>query len=163
MERMELYDLNALPKKRERQKKLRIVMLCIGGLGLLICILFCVFATRKNYGVLLPLTIGTSMLTGWIVITFLHGSFGIARADVRHCEMMLSEPRTVQRGTFEKTDEVRRMRNGMHVRRVLLFEGERERLLSVSEQKASKLPDRFTGTAETVYDFIVSYEVNGDD
>ena len=32
-----------------------------------------------------------------------------------------------------------------------------------SEQKAKELPDAFTGTAETVYDFIVAYEVNGDD
>lgn len=161
--RVELYHPDALPEKREKKKKLRAVMLCIGGIGLLACILFCVFATRRNQHLLLPLTIGTSVLTGWIVITFLHGSYGRANADVRHCELMLSEPRVEQRGRFRKTDEVRRMRNGMHVRKVLLFEGDRERLLSVSEQKAAQLPDAFSGTAETVYDFIVAYEVNGDD
>lgn len=163
MERIELYDPEALPEKHRKKKKLRTVMLCIGGIGLLACILLCVFATRQNRNILMALTIGASTLAGWIVITFLHGSFGTAHADIRHCELMLSEPRIEQHGRFQKTGEVRRMRNGMHVRKVLLFEGDRERILSVSEQKAAKLPDAFTGTAETVYDFIVSYEVNGDD
>ena len=112
---------------------------------------------------LLPITIGTSVLIGWVVLTILHGSFNTASADVRHCELMLSEPRTTQRGSFRKTDEIKRVRNGMHVRKVLLREGERERILSVSEMRAAELPDRFTGTAETVYDYIVAYEVDGDD
>ena len=161
--RVELYHADALPEKRTKKKKLLWVMLCIGGIGLLGCILFCAFATRANRHVMLPLTIGTSILTSWIVITFLHGSYGNASADIRHCNLMLSEPRIMQQGRFEKTGEVRRMRNGMHVRKVLLFEGDRERILSVSEQKAKELPGAFTGTAETVYDFIVAYEVNGDD
>ncbi len=161
--RVELYHPDALPEKRAKKKKLMTVMLCIGGIGLLICILFCAFATRANRHVMLPLTIGTSILTSWIVVTFLHGSFSFASADVRHCELMLSEPRTVQRGRFTKTGEVRRMRNGMQVRKVLLHEGDRERVLSVNERKAKNLPDAFSGTAETVYDFIVAYEVNGDD
>lgn len=161
--RVELYHANALPDKRARKKKLLGVMLCIGGIGLLACILFCAFATRQNRHVMLPLAIGTSVLTGWIVITFLHGSYGHAGADVRHCELMLSEPREIQRGRFTKTDEIRRVKNGMHVRKVLLTEGDRERILSVSEMKAKELPDSFSGTAETVYDYIVAYEADGDD
>ena len=160
---VELYHANALPEKRARKQRLAAVMLCIGGLGLLACILLCAFATRQNRHILLPVTIGASILAGWTVITILHGSYGKANADVRHCELMLSEPRTVQKGSFRKTDEVRRVRNGMHVRKVLFKEGERERVLSVSEMKASELPDAFSGTAETVYDYIVAYEVNGDD
>ena len=159
---IELYHEDAIPHKRARKKKLLAVMCCIGGAGLLACILLCAFATRLNRDVLLPVTIGVSAVTGWIVITFLHGSFALANADVRHSELMLREPRTKQTGRFQKTGEVRRMKNGMHVRKVLLMEGDRERILSVSEQKAKDLPDAFSGTAETVYDFIVAYEVNGD-
>lgn len=161
--RVELYQANALPEKRARKRKLLRAMLCVGGIGLVACILLCVFATRQNRHILLPFAIGTSILAGWIVITFLHGSYNNANADVRHCELMLSEPRTVQRGSFQKTDEVRLVRNGMHVRKVLLQEGDRERVLSVSEGKAELLPERFFGTAETVYDYIVAYEVDGDD
>lgn len=161
--RVELYRESALPEKRARKKKLRTVMLCVGGVGLLVCILLCAFATRQNKSVLMPITIGVSTLAGWIVITFLHGSYGNADADVRHCELMLSEPRTVQEGSFRKTDEVRRVKNGMHVRKVLFREGERERVLSVSEMKADMLPDAFSGKAETVYDYIVAYEADGDD
>ena len=113
MKRVELYDAGSLPEKHRRKKKLRTAMLCIGGIGLSVCILLCVLATRKNQGLLLPLTIGVSILTGWIVITILHGPFGCANADVRHCELMLNEPRAVQRGSFRKTDEVRHMRNGI--------------------------------------------------
>lgn len=162
MKRVELYDAGTLPEKHRRKRKLGTAMLCVGGIGLSVCILLCVLATRKNQSLLLPLTIGASILAGWIVITILHGPFGSADADIRHCELMLNEPRTVQHGSFVKTDEVRHMRNGMHVRKVLFREGERERILSVSEQRAAKLPDAFTGTAETVYDYIVAYEVNGD-
>ena len=161
--RVELYHADALPDKRARKKKLLGVMLCVGGIGLLACILLCAFATRQNRHVMLPLAIGTSILAGWIVITFLHGSFGNAAADIRHCELMLSEPRVEQHGSFRKTGEVRLVRNGMHVRKVLLREGDRERVLSVSEMKAKELPDSFTGTAETVYDYIVAYEADGDD
>ena len=160
--RVELYQTGALPEKRARKRKLGTVMLCIGGLGLLVCILLCVFATRQNRHILLPIAIGASTLAGWIVITFLHGSYSNANADVRHCELMLGEPRSTQHGSFRKTDEVRRMKNGMHVRKVLLKDGEHERVLSVSERKASELPDAFFGTAETVYDYIVAYEVDSD-
>ena len=163
MKRVELYDPGALPKKRVRRRKLFAAMLCIGGIGLFVCILFCVLTTRKNYMTMLPLTIAASVLTGWIIITFLHGSFSDANADVRHWETMLREPRETQRGRFEKTDDVRRVRNGMTVRKVRFFEDERERVLSVSEHLADRLPDTFSGTVETVYDFIVAYEVNGDD
>lgn len=163
MKRVELYHPDALPEQHRRKQKLLGVMLGIAGIGLLACILLCAFATRANRHVLLPLTIGTSVLIGWVVITILHGSFNMANADVRHCELMLSEPRSLQRGSFRKTDEVRRVRNGMHVRKVLFQEGDRERVLSVSERKAEQLPDSFSGTAETVYDYIVAYEVDGDD
>ena len=160
--RVELYREDAIPAKRARRRKLLTVMCCIAGAGLLACILLCVFATRQNRDVLLPITIGVSVVTGWVVITFLHGSFAGANADLRHYELMRKEPRIEQTGRFEKTGEVRRMKNGMHVRKVILFDGSRERILSVSEQKAKELPDAFSGTAETVYDFIVAYEVNGD-
>jgi hypothetical protein len=163
MKRIELYDPEALPKKRARRKTLLAVMLGIGGIGLFVCILLCVLTTRKNYMTMLPLTIAASVLAGWIVITLLHGSFGNANADVRHWETMLREPRETQRGRFEKTGDVQRVRNGMTVRRVRFFEEERERVLSVSEHLADRLPDAFSGTVETVYDFIVAYEENGDD
>ncbi len=162
MKRVELYRSDAIPEMAARKKRLLTVMLCIGAAGLIACIMLCVFATRRNQHILLPLTIGSSILSGWIVITILHGSFASANAELRHCDLMLSESRETQVGRFEKTDEVRRVKNGMHVRKVLLYEGDRERVLSVSEKRAAKLPDVFSGTAETVYDFIVAYEVNGD-
>ena len=161
--RVELYQKDALPEKRARKQKLRTVMLCIAGAGLLACILLCVFATRQNRHILLPITIGASTLTGWIVITYLHGSYGYASADVRHCELMVSERRVTQSGRFEKTGDVRRVRSGITMRKVRMTEDGYERILSVNEAVAGRLPDAFSGTVETVYDFIVAYEVNGDD
>ena len=75
---------------------------------------------------------------------------------------MLNEPRETFTGRFEKTDDVRRVKNGLSVRRVRCFEDEHETALSVNESKAALLPDAFSGTVQTVYDFIVAFEVRED-
>lgn len=163
MERTELYRWEMLIPAKGKRKRALIAMLIIGVLGLSACILFCVFATRRNMRVMLPLTIGTSILSGWTVITILHGAFSESNAEQRHCRLMLEEPRVKQIGRFEKTDDVRRVRNGVTMRKIRMTEDGHERMLSVNEALAGKLPDAFSGTVETVYDFIVAYEVNGDD
>ena len=43
-------------------------------------------------------------------------------------------------------------------RKVSLKEDFHETLLTVADEKADLLPDRFEGTVETVYDCIVAYE-----
>ncbi len=146
-----------------KRKRALIVMLIIGVLGLSACVLFCVFATRRNLRTMLPLTVGTSILSGWTVITLLHGAFSEANAEQRHLRLMLEEPRVAQSGRFEKTGDVRRVRNGVTMRKIRMTEDGHERMLSVNEALADKLPDAFSGTVETVYDFIVAFEVNVDD
>lgn len=164
MKRVELYGENALISERGRKRRTGIVMLIVLAIGLAACVVLCTFATRRNLKVLLPVTIGVSVLTGWIDITILHGAFGESNARVRHMNMMLTEPRETVRGRFEKTDDVTRMRNGMSIRKVrLTVEEQPERILSVNEALSDRLPDGFTGTAETVYAFIVAYEVDEDD
>ena len=162
MKRTELYNRDMLIPSHGKRKRALLSMLIIAALGLAACVLLCVFATRRNMRIVLPLTIGTSILTGWIVITVLHGTYSDANADQKHCSLMLEEERQTQSGRFEKTDDVRRVKNGIAVRKVRMVQEGHERMLSVSEKLAPKLPDVFTGTVETVYDFIVEYEVNDD-
>lgn len=159
---IELYHAEAILPERTRKKRTLIVMLVIAAIGLAACIVICTFATRRNLRLILPLTIGTSTVAGWIVITLLHGPFLEAGAQCRHSDLMLNEKREAFTGRFEKTDDVRRIKNGLSVRKVRCIEEERERVLSVNEEKAAQLPDAFSGTVQTVYDFIVAYEVNED-
>ena len=162
MSMIELYNTEALATDRVRKKRRLIVMLTVAAAGLIPCVVLIALATRRNQHILLPLAIGIAWLSGWIFITILHGSFAAANARRRHNEMMLNEPRETMTGQFTKTADIRRMKNGMAIQKVILLENERERVLSVNAEKAALLPDTFTGAAETVYDFIVSYGVNGD-
>lgn len=159
MNMTELYHAEAVLPERARKKRILIVMLTIAAVGLAACIVLCTFATRRNLRLIMPLTIGTSVLSGWIVITLFHGAFSEAGAQCKHADIMLNEPREVFTGRFEKTDDVRRVKNGLSVRRVICIENERETVLTVNEAKAALLPDTFCGAVQTVYDFIVAFEV----
>ena len=162
MNMTELYHAEALLPERVRKRRVLIVMLAVAAAGLAACIILCTFATRRNLRLIMPLTIGTSILSGWIVITLFHGAFSEAGAQYKHTDVMLNEPREVFTGRFEKTDDVRRVKNGLSVRRVRCIDGERETALTVNESKAALLPDVFVGTVQTVYDFVVAFEVKED-
>lgn len=160
--KVELYEKSAFLRERARKRRILLLMLLIGAAGLAACIVLCTFGTRRNQKVLLPVTIGISVVTGWTVITILHGTYAASDARCKHSALMLNEPRETVHGHFEKTDSVTRMKNGIAVRKVLRTEEDRETVLSVNESLAKDLPDAFTGTAETVYSFIVAYEVDED-
>ena len=160
--RVELYEKSAFVQERARKRRTLLLMLLIGAAGLAACIVLCTFGTRRNQKVLLPVTIGISIVTGWTVITILHGAFAASDARCKHSALMLNEPRETVHGRFEKTDSISRMKNGVAVRKVLCTEGDRETVLSVNASLAKDLPDAFIGTAETVYSFIVAYEVDED-
>ena len=162
MNMIELYHQGEQATERAAKKRALIAMLAVAAAGLVPCIVLIALATRRNQHLFLPLAIGIAWLSGWIFITILHGSFAAANARRRHNEMMLNEPRETMTGQFTKTADIRRMKNGMAIQKVILLENERERVLSVNAEKAALLPDTFTGAAETVYDFIVAYGVNGD-
>ena len=163
MKHIELYHIEETDVAKTRKRKALAAMLIIGAAGLVACIVLCALTTRKNSGTMMPIIIGASILSGWIVIFLSHTFFGEARATVRHNELMLTGEREEFVGSFRKTDEVHRVRNGVTVRKVIALCDEHERVLSVSEAKAALLPDTFTGKAETVYDFIAAIEVQDDD
>lgn len=163
MKRIELYREETKERARIRQKRAGIAMLAVAGAGLLLCILWCALTTRKNDGVMLPLTIGTSILTGWIVIFLSHALYDDAKSMVRHSEAIAEGERKTVSGRFTKTGEVYRIRHGVTVRRVHVDTGERELTLNVCEALSKELPDSFSGTAETVFGFLAACEVNADD
>jgi hypothetical protein len=112
--------------------------------------------------VTLPLTVGTSVLSGWIVIFLSHSRLEDARAKARHAELMLTGPRETFSGRFEKLPGVYRVKKGVAIRKVRLQEELHETMLTVSAQKADRLPDAFTGRVETVYDCIVAFREEGE-
>lgn len=163
MERIELYREEDVKKADARYKRTRNAMIAVAAGGLMLCILFCILTTRKNQDVMLPLTIGTSILAGWTVITLSITSFGGARAAIRHANKIEEGERETVEGRVEKTDELWHIRNGISVRKVRVITDERETMLNVSETLSKRLPDAFTGKVDVVYDFIVAYEVKTDD
>ena len=163
MEHLELYQMQEADAANTRRRKALTAMITAGAIGLLTCVLLCLFVTRKNSMKILPFVIGASILSGWTVIFLSHTFYGEARAAVRHDEMMLTGERETFVGRFQKTDEVHRVKNGVTVRKIIALCDERERVLSVSEQKAALLPDTFDGKVEAVYDFIAAIEVQNDD
>ena len=133
-------------------------MLAVAGLGLGLCVAVCCLATHRNQSVTRPLTIGTSILAGWIVIFLSHSRYDGAKALARHLELMLTGPRERYSGRFEKKEGVYRVKGGVSIRKVGLREDFHETMLTVADAKAGLLPDAFEGTVETVYDCIVAYE-----
>ena len=162
MEQRSFYTEAELTSAKTKERRVGRAMAIVAGLGLVLCVLCCCFTTRQNQGVTLPLTVGTSILTGWIVIFLSHSRYEGAKARVRHVELMLTGPRERFSGTFEKLDGVYRVKRGVSIRKVRQREEFHETLLSVYDEKASRLPDRFTGTVETVYDCIVAFGEEGE-
>ena len=158
MESHVLYRSEEMTAAQAAEKRTRRAMLIVAAAGLILCVLFCCFTTRGNRNVTRPLTVGTSILAGWIVIFLSHSRYDDARARKRHLELMLTGPRERYTGRFTKLAEVYRVKKGVAIRKVRLQEEFHETMLTVSAEKAAQLPDEFTGTVETVYDCIVAYE-----
>ena len=157
MELHALYESEELPRAQAAEKRVRKAMLIVAAVGLLLCVLFCCFTTRKNQAVTLPLTVGASILSGWIVIFLSHSRYDGARAKARHAQLMLTGPRESFTGRFTKLDGVYRVKKGVSIRKVRLQDDFHETLLTLSDEKAALVPDAFTGTVETVYDCIVAW------
>ena len=161
MDRQELYRQEELKTAVAAQKRVRLAMEIAGGAGLLLCVALCCLATRDNQRITLPLTVGASVLSGWIVIFLSHSRYELARARVRHTETMLTGPRETYTGRFSQQTGAYRVKGGVSIRRVRLMEAYHETMLTVSEEKASRLPKEFQGTVETVYDCIVAFQEEG--
>lgn len=158
MEQRSFYTEAELTSAKTKERRVGRAMAIVAGLGLVLCVLCCCFTTRQNQGVTLPLTVGTSILTGWIVIFLSHSRFDGARAEARHVELMLTGPRERFSGRFTKQPGIYRVKRGVSIQKVRQEEEFHETMLTVAAEKAALLPDAFTGTVETVYDCIVSFE-----
>ena len=158
MEIHSLYQQEELPRAEAVRRRTGRAMLAVGAAGLAVCVLLCCLATRQNQNVTLPLTIAASVLSGWVVIFLSHSRYEGAKAQVRHLETMLTGPRERFSGRFAKQEGVYRVKRGVSIRKVHLQEEFHETMLTVADEKASQLPDDFTGTVETVYDCIVAWK-----
>lgn len=156
--KQQLYTTEELTAARAAQRRAAVAMAVVGAVGLAACVVLCFLATRQNQEITRPLTIGASILSGWIVIFLSHSSFDGARAHARHAELMLTGPRETFSGAFSIQEGAFRVRRGVSIRRVRLRRGFHDIALTVSAEKAPLLPETFTGTVETVYDTIVSFE-----
>lgn len=135
-------------------------MLAVAGAGVAVCVVLCCLATRQNQGLIFPLTLGASVLSGWVMIFLSHSRYQPTRTRVRHVELMLTGPRERFEGRFEKLEGTWLVKKGVPIRKIKQREEFHETLLSVYAEKADTLPDGFEGAVETVYDCIVAFEAN---
>lgn len=163
MKHCELYNKETLLSMQAKKKRAGIAMLAVAAAGLAACVVLCLLTTRSNYGTMLWATVGTSIVSGWIVIFLSHAVFEVAKTGERHMKMVEEGERKTVGGRFEKTNEVRYIRHGVALRRVRAVYGERAAMLVLYEPYAKRLPDTFVGAVETVNDFIVAYEVDDND
>ena len=152
-----LYRTEELTEARTAQKRAGRAMLAVAAAGLAVCMALCCLTTRRNQRLTFPLTFGTSVLAGWVVIFLSHSRYEGAKARVRHVELMLTGPRERFEGRFEKLEGTWRVKRGVPIRKVRQREEFHEMLLSVYDEKAAQLPDAFEGAVETVYDCIVAF------
>ena len=157
MEMNELYQQDELTRAEAARRRSGRAMAVTAAVGFAACVALCCLATRHNQGLTLPLTVGTSVLSGWIVIFLSHTRYEGAKARVRHLETMLTGPRERCAGRFVLQEGVYRVKRGVSIRKVRLQEEFHASMLTVADEKAPLLPDAFTGTAETVYDCIVAW------
>ena len=157
MELQGLYRQEELKIAQAQQKRTGRLMLAVAVLGLALCVGICCFVTRQNQRRTLPLVVGASILSGWVVIFLSHSRYEGAKAKVRHVELMLTGPRETFSGRFTLQPGIWRVKKGVSIRKVKEQEEFHETLLSVYDEKASRLPEDFTGTVETVYDCIVAF------
>ena len=158
MERINLYQPEELKAAQARQRRTGRLMLAVALAGLIACVIVCCCATRQNQRVTLPLTVGISILSGWVVIFLSHSRYEGAKAQARHVELMLTGPRETFSGRFTLQKGVWRVKKGVSIRKVKEQEAFHETLLSLYDAKAPRLPEDFTGTVETVYDCIVAFQ-----
>ena len=157
MELKSLYRPEELTEARAARRRTGRAMLSVALLGLAACVTICCCATRQNQAVTLPLTVGVSILAGWIVIFLSHSRYQMAKARVRHLELMLTGPRETFSGRFTQLPGTWRVKKGVSIRKLRQQEDFHETLLSVYDEKASQLPEAFEGTVETVYDCVVAF------
>ena len=82
MESHSFYQQAELERAKAAEKRIGVTMAVVAGAGLALCVLLCCFVTRKNQGLLRPLTIGISLLAGWIVIFLSHSRYDRVKAQV---------------------------------------------------------------------------------
>ena len=116
MEPTNLYQPEELTDARAAKKRAGRAMLLVACLGLVVCVVLCCCTTRQNQGVTFPLTVGASILAGWVVIFLSHSRYEGAKARVRHVELMLTGPRERFEGRFEKLEGTWLVKKGVPIR-----------------------------------------------
>ena len=129
---------------------------------LALCIMFCVRTHTANAPAMLRNTILTSILGGWIALTlriFVIDELCYAK---KHTEAMLQGPRETVTGTFTRTDEHIRIRRGVSMQKIQADTEGRTLALQLYDGAAKRFPRTGVVRVETVYGFIVAYEVADD-
>ncbi len=139
MEAIEFYRPEDLSRLKQKEKRERAWVWALGGLTLLLCVLFCCLTTTANANRMELVTLICSCLGGWLVIY--RRVFGVqeARHEREHASYLLSAERSTVRGKLTVTKDRLRIRDSIRIRILLLEDGKKTQRLKVNENKVRDL------------------------
>lgn len=139
MEALNFYRPEDLDRLKQKEKRERAWVLALGGLTLLLCVLFCCLTTTANANRMELATLITSCVGGWIVIY--RRLFGVleAKHEREHAGYLLSAEKSAIRGKLTVTKDRLRIRDSIRIRILLLEDGKKTHRLKVNETKARAL------------------------
>ena len=139
MDTMYFYRPEDLDRLKKKEKQARAWVWAVGGLTLLLCVLFCCLTTTANANRMEIATLITSCVGGWIVIY--RRLFGVqeARHEREHAHYLLSAEKSTARGKLTVTKDRLRIRDSIRIRILLLEDGKKTLRLKVNETKVRAL------------------------
>ncbi len=156
---IELYSPEELARLERRVKRHRTALSVLAAAALAVCIALAAHVTTASAPKLELAAIAVSTLAGWVCIY--DGIFivGAGKKELRHAEMLRTEPRVRVEGRAAVTGERFTIRKSVGVRRVAIAtEGGIEQAL-VQENHARLLEDPRVIAVYTAHSYVAAVEV----
>ena len=135
----ELYGRQDIERLETKYRRAKRIAALLGGAALLLCVLFCCLTDRRNAALMERLTVGASVLGGWLLIYLRVNTIADLRHEITHAKMLLEEERTAVEGVLSVSRERMRIRGSIRFYALTLTDGEERRRGMVIASRAELL------------------------
>ena len=135
----ELYGRQDIERLETKYRRAKRIAALLGGAALLLCVLFCCLTDRRNAALMERLTVGASVLGGWLLIYLRVNTIADLRHEITHAKMLLEEERTAVEGVLSVSRERMRIRGSIRFFPLTLIEGDERHRSKVIAARAETL------------------------
>lgn len=135
----ELYSPEDLAGLERKERRALTAAIAVSAVTLAGCVLLCCLAGRFDTALLEKLTVGLSILGGWVAITLFNFPVKESRRERVHAKMLLETPRECLEGVLEVSTERMRIRGSIRFYALALRDGETVRRSKVIAERAGLL------------------------